>query len=141
MKFSKEEIRLCKEIAKYYRKPINLSYVAIDGKFYLSTLDRLISEEHEYYNPKVKDDALEDINRFWPLWTLQDCLDWLKSQEYNYYEWGSQTKKNVAVFTAIHDNWHELKGAEVFKAIVEEEADTILEAALKAVLAVLKEGK
>lgn len=68
MKFTKEEIDLCKEIVKYYRKPIDFA-----DWFFDSELGRTGIHFHTMI-------LNEDISNKIPLWTWQDAREWLKEK-------------------------------------------------------------
>lgn len=129
MKFTKEEIRLCKQVAGRHRKPLEYGdrYLAIPK-------NKKAVEEICLYDAKIDENSLvfsSDIITTVLLWTISDCLEFLR--------------KNIGV-------WYELKGIThgppynepmkdfIFRAYkIETFAKTPLEACLKAVLAVVGE--
>ena len=127
MKFTKEEISLCKQVAEKHRKDIkygdwywsnshNKPLIAIAGGFK--------ANEQKHFG-------------VFKIWTISDCLEFMKSKSFygsisnvgSYYE--TYYKKMI-----IGEN-DEDKSIKVYSGIVK----TPLEACLKAVLAVLEESK
>ncbi len=135
MKFTKEEISLCKQVAEKHRKSI------IKGDWLL--WDRIIPKEivlvHDTFyteegNEKtigiLTEQELLGGGEVIPLWTISDCLEFLREKRYkairfNEHEGGV----GVSVFP---ENEFELGEGEYGK--------TPLEACLKVVLAVLEEA-
>ena len=140
IKFTKEEISLCKQVAEKHRKEINTGNRVIDGLasgilliyrkvqkgFYLECVDEkgcLVTRTKQTID--------------FPLWAISDCLEFLKSKSFygsisnvgSYYE--TYYKKII-----VGENDEDLS-IKVYSGIVK----TPLEACLKAVLAVLEEGK
>jgi len=119
MKFTKNEIDLCKQIAEKQRKRIEKG----DMYFYQD-------EIHLWSMPFKQTKDVMTTNEVIPLWTLSDCLEFLnqansfKTQLYNTkWNWYCKTKR------------YEIGAKEYFAR-----GKTPLEACLKAVLAVLEEG-
>ena len=126
IKFTKEEISLCKQVAEKHRKKIEY------GDWYYSKHLKEALLQSPFINV-VRDREIinRDKNVFF-LWTISDCLEFLQGK--------------VGI-------WYELKGYKkgppydflmdfTFKAYdIEIKCETPLEACLKAVLAVLEEGK
>lgn len=113
MKFTKEEISLCKQIAEKYRKEIKYGdWYEFKGKIYLQAFKS---------EPKMSSTAV-------PLWTISDCLEFLRERGYSL----NQHFEDDGFFhVALCDAGKEVKGR----------GDTDLEACLKAVLAVLEESE
>ena len=119
MKFSTEEITLCKEIAKYYRKPIGFG-------------DWFYDEEIEHIGIHVYTMILEeDVSGKIPLWTWQDARDWLRKEGYELTRFFSYVNKVGISFYK--------KGVQLSSLCGEGKTD--LEAILKVILEILKEIK
>ncbi len=119
MKFTKEEISLCKQIAEKHEKEIGYGdwYWDEGQKRTVICAVRLAHiEEAPYF-----------IKNCFPLWTISDCLEFLRERAY-------------LVFIGQEENkgWCEVNAK---KIIHRHGGKTPLEACLKAVLAVLEEGK
>ena len=117
MNFSKEEIALCKEIAKYYRLPNSL-WVCKESE------DNVIFDyagDFQYFPPYI------------PLWTWQDARDWLRERN-----WFLVLRNfgNVSHFGIWKEEQREPKSYKYAQA-----GKTDLEAILKVVLEILREGK
>ena len=129
MKFTKDEISLCKQIAEKHKKPIDY------GDWYWHKIDEdvfLHSTKEAYpYVANVEHDYII------PLWTISDCLEFLETRK----SWRVSflnTSKNINTSTSgeslvCFNYWDEQE-----KVIVKR-GKTLLEACLKAVLAVLEE--
>ena len=140
MKFTKEEISLCKQIAKRYRKEIEFgSSVYQKDKIYIVNRIRIRKTWTSYYliSKDVDEIAMVDnekyrakweflIEKFTPLWTISDCLSWLDKI------------KDITLRICSHPDFNqttvEYDDSEYY-------GTTPLEACLKAVLAVLEEKK
>ena len=124
MNFNTEEISLCKEIAKYFRKPIGFG-------------DWFYDEEIEHIGIHVYTMFLEeDVSGKIPLWTWQDARDWLR--EKGYVLDSLQTgRKAESVFVRFYI-LKLFKGKEI---VIDGIGKTDLEAILKIVLNVLEEIK
>jgi hypothetical protein len=111
MKFNKEEISLCKQIAEKHRKEIKY------GDWFLN--EGGFAKVWPYRHNCERTDVI-------PLWTISDCLEFL------------QKKEDVIelVVTGKHLRWFCRWGNRKMRS-----GKTPLEACLKAVLAVLEEGK
>ena len=131
MKFTKEEINLCKQIAEKYIKPMEYGDWWNDGK----KVTLLFSIENWVMSKNIIKEEM------FPLWTIFDCLKYLEIE-------------CVPLKMQIRDDsYARLRGWKwrVFwgNPNVEEgkpwggsiNASTLLEACLKAVLAVLEEGE
>ena len=113
MNFTEEEISLCKQVAKKHRKKIKYGdWFEFKDNVYLVTS----SPEPEA--------SYETI----PLWTISNCLDFLRDRGWfyklNFFD------NRVTCYIYISPNRH-----------LKSESETVLEACLKAVLAVLEETK
>ena len=115
MKFTKEEISLCKQVAKKYKKEIEY------GDWYLNQHDKKVFPHLYRLNllTFVKEVGNKHII---PLWTISDCLEFLREK-----------KKVIELWIAGRgSNWIcRIKGQKWWKG------KTPLEALLKAILAVL----
>jgi len=120
MKFTKEEISLCKQVAEKHRKLIE------HGDWYFNERMGMTNFWFHFapYQGKI----------FIPLWTISDCLEFLRDKGWN----------DIAI--EIRPYYDDIKcfaeRGEVDKGCergVTGEGKTALEACLKAVLAVLEE--
>ena len=120
MKFTKEEISLCEQVAEKYRKEIKYG-----DWYYFKEKVHLIWAKPE---PIMDDICI-------PLWTISDCLEFL----------GEKGRDTIVI--EIEPGWDVKCFAEKrevnkgYEHRVEGGGKTPLEACLKAVLAVLEEGK
>ena len=116
---TQEVINLCKQIAKKHRKEI------VRGDYYTHVGDRtklaVLNIGHE---------SLSFENMI-PLWTISDCLEFFEkiglNQEFNFKRFNNGNWR----FTAEDNKYRKIRG----------EGETRLSACLKAVLAILGEGK
>ncbi len=118
MKPTKEEINLCKQVAARYRKRINYGdqyWCGIAHKICLCT------------TKKIED----RLKSHFPLWTISDCQSWLEEKGFNYIFNFKHFKLGGWCFTAEDRKYKKVRG----------EGKTRLASCLKAVLAVLEEGK
>ena len=116
MKFTDKEICLCKQIAEKHRRRIEL------GDWFITTKMGDIPFLFQYGTKPDNDD-------FIPLWTISDCLEFLEEKGWNPYDMSWICEANMRiVYIKPGEDSKEFK----FKA------DTLLEACLKAVLAVLE---
>lgn len=124
MKFNKEEIELCRKIAEKHRKDIEYGDWYCDSNY--SNEIRLL---HSLDRGKIHARSQKELNVFL-LWTLSGCLEWLRDRDWNPYEmfWICEARVKISY----------IKPKEKIKSL-ELRADTLLEACLKAVLAVLEE--
>jgi hypothetical protein len=133
MKFTKEEISLCKQVAEKHRKEVESGDWVWVRKYhnYFLVIIALVNRV------QISNEGWFDITGVIPLWTISDCLGFLKSRSFygsisdvgSYYE--TYYKKMI-----IGEN-DEDKSIKVYSGIVK----TPLEACLKVVLVVLEEGK
>jgi len=145
MKFTKEEIRLCKEIARYYRKPIKYGdwyliktteYEDIDvnRSFDKNGKRRRISIKKTFQVCAHCSPKLLDIIS---LWTWEGAREWLRERNWYLFEHGDwYLNKNEVLVRAnpLLDN-----GEFNYDVAIKRFGKTDLEAILKVVLAVLKE--
>jgi len=109
MKFTKEEISLCGQVAEKHRKPIKYGdWYEFRGNIYLITV------KHE---PEMHDVSIS-------LWTISDCLEFLREKKEVIELWRAGRGSNWICRIKSQKWW---KGK------------TPLEACLRAVLAVLEE--
>ncbi|TES91643.1 MAG: hypothetical protein E3J87_07370 [Candidatus Cloacimonadota bacterium] len=121
MKFTKEEISLCKQVAEKWRKKIEYGDWFIDfNEVKLKTFSGKGYREEDWL----------------PLWTISDCLEFLEQKGFNHIFSFICYKDGEWTFTAESS-----VVGNPFKKIRGEKAKTPLEACLRAVLAVLEEGK
>jgi len=119
MNFTTEEIDLCKEIAKYYWKPIYFG-----DWFYDEELNR--PAIHVY--TMILNEYMSD--RF-PLWTWQDARDWMREKGYTLETFSG----DMHIEIAFH------KRGTHYLSSLNQDGNTDLEAILKVVLKILKEEK
>ncbi len=112
MKFTKEEIILCKQIAEKHRKQIGY------GDWFCGTF----REDFEIW---TQESESAQINSF-PLWTITDCLEFFNKREYTF----ERSYQLGGIFTV-----HFISE----KGTIKGGGDTLLIACLKAVLAVCGE--
>ncbi len=120
MKFTKEETSLCKQIVERYEKPIEHGDWFIDMKIGdkpFLTLSRRVP-----------------IDNLIPLWTIKDCLEFLRGEGYlvrlvEYEHYGGV--KTITCYCHGHKT----------KRAFSKQGNKDEEACLKAVLAVLEERK
>lgn len=130
MKFTKDEIDLCKKIAEKYRKEIEL-----DDKLYWE--DKIVTVETIHTTPENLDIYTVSFDKlvsadddFFFLWQISDCLEFLKSKG-----WGR----------VIIDKDGKIDGVKAYhnRGFIPphiQNGETVLEALLKIVLAALEEG-
>ena len=120
MKFTDKEIELCKEIAKYYIKPIKYGdwfcYVNYENENYIR-----IYQKEPY--------AMPEYDRTFPLWSLEDCLGWLKEKEFIISIMGQYPDD---------ESWLLNCGRKHSDDDLHHEGKTPLEACLKTILEILK---
>ena len=115
MKFTEEEISLCKKIAEKHKKPIEYGdwYWDEGQKRTVICAVRLAHiEEAPYF-----------IKNCFPLWTISDCLDFLNKRGWNAVtlSWRMEQvgdKPEIAYCEIMHDNFYE---AEEKKAVINAE--------------------
>ena len=134
--FTKEEISLCKQVAEGHRKEIKKGDWAIEpDRANIPLL--VIDTQMEYITLSLNYEATHDTTckSLIPLWTISDCLEFLIEKGWN----------DIDIDIAPHFEIQCLaERGEVDKGYergVEGWGKTALEACLKAVLAVLEEGK
>ena len=126
IKFTKEEISLCKQVMEKHRKDIEY------GDWYWST---------SHNKPLIviaggfRADEQKHFGVF-KIWTISDCLEFFEEKGFNHIYGFIHFKDGTWTFTAensIEDNQ--------YKRTRGEKASTLLEACLKAVIEVLKNEK
>ncbi len=129
MKFTKEEISLCKQIAEKHRKEVEYGdwfIMPSDPHLFPTVLES--SPAHKLWQSEINKKAI-------PLWTISDCLEFLKSKSF-YGGLLDRGKYYVANYTkAIIGEDNEDLSIRVRSGT----ANTPLEACLKAAIAVLGE--
>jgi len=139
IKFTKEEISLCKQVAEKWRKPIKIGDWIIpksyDGK--PSIILRIYENTplHYFFTPfdnTGEEYILGYLEVDFPLWTISDCLEFFEKRDYQ------------VEIKRVADSWF----IEIWKIghkaeSIKEWIAKLLEACLKAVIEVLKlkEGK
>lgn len=120
MKFNKEEISLCKQVAEKHRKEVEYGgwYISYDKEIRLKTFFGTGFEEEKSI----------------PLWTISDCLEFLREKGSEWVDIRIHYPDTVVVEWAKRAK--DVNLMENYRT-----GDTLLEACLKAVLAVLEEGK
>jgi len=120
IKFTKEEISLCKQVRE---KELLLKPVKegdwVRNEYGKPSTDLVTSE---YIRNVIR---FTDIKHWFPLWTISDCLEFLRER-----------KSQMEFELVFGDEWKV-----IFHWIKVFEGNTPLEACLKAVLAVLEEEK
>jgi len=127
MKFTKEEISLCKQVAEKHRKEIKKGDWAIEpDRANIPLL--VIDTQMEYITLSLNYEATHDTTckSLTPLWTISDCLEFLKKMFQRLREC-SDGKFEV-------EYWRK-------NGCYYQYGETPLSACLKAVLAVLEEEK
>ncbi len=119
MKFIKEEISLCKQVAEKHIKKVKY------GEWYLLNGKPILCA----YANEGFHKSLEAENKIIPLWTISDCLEFLcKEKDYQI----EIKRVSNSWFIEIWKIGHKAES-------IKEWRPTLLEACLKAVLAVLGE--
>jgi len=151
MNFSKEEIALCKEIAKYYRKPIKkgdyiarevgelqipyIEYVDIvnrDGdSLVVNAIENKIYRIYSHSEGFVINGDYQVEHELIPIFTWQDAREWLKEKEYELVTLSGDEEIQIM--------FH--KKATHYLLTLCKQSKTDLEAILKVILEILKEIK
>ena len=140
IKFTKEEISLCKQVAERWRKPLKIFDPVIGT--YLSG-EEFIGYFHEELTKEKSRCRLDEVmvglcetakstNELIPLWTISDCLEFLREKGWlvrDLIEYEGEFGTTFLYQTTSEDKF------------INGDGKTALEAFLKAVLAVLEEGK
>jgi len=155
IKFTKEEISLCKQIAEKHRKEIRQGdwILDSDNKPWLISgvelwkscrpgLENTITYDLEPIDRTQEPIVVlekEEIEKYPALWTISDCLEFLREKGFLYIEISSPEVDEL-----FGENWqvvikHKDGFPECSISYVIQYAKTPLEALLKAVLAVLEE--
>jgi len=124
---TKEEINLFKQIAKKYRKGIDY------GDWYWHEVD----EDVFLHSTKEKYPYVADAEHAYiiPLWTISDCLEFLREKGYR-CAGGSENKDGTWWFSFTNTD-RSIAGGFYYQGV----GKTPLEACLKPVLAVVEENK
>ncbi len=153
---TKEEIKLCKQIAEKHRKEIvqgdwiylrkkriicGIPFIEaclVDGNYLIPKKDTMLMEKYLINEFGFSDEGYRQVSKltWFPLWTVKDCLEFLDEKTTDWSldkdidEEGKQTGKFCFWWMASprHKDNYTL-------------GKTPLEACLKAVLAVLEKGK
>ena len=135
IKFTKEEIDLCKQVAEKYRKLIE------EGDWYLPYIDDI---EPELYIAGITDKKANVVGI--PLWTISDCLEFFESKGWDVL--GITWQEVATRILVIHHASDFGKGD--YAVVMQNKSkrmgriikgNTRLSACLKAILAVLEEAK
>ena len=130
MKYTQTEIKLCKEIAKKYRKKIEY------GDWYIWRLKTWRNPD-TFEPPRIcgKYEIVDipENETYIPLWTLEDCLGFLREKRWLSYHF-YPTKQNQIELSIVRIPFKFTTSDHIIKV-----GDTLLEACLKAVLAILEE--
>ena len=123
MKFTKEEISLCKQVAGKYRKKLVYGdwWIGMGEAFMMNILGEILHPKNQH----------KDII---PLWTISDCLEFLRERSWANYQF-SFDKKGITEVHIVQTPFNFRSNQEIV------ERGTFLEVLLKAVLAVLGEKK
>lgn len=113
IKFTPKEIVLCKQMAGKYKKEIKY------GDWYVN-YDEEVRLKEFFGDGYREEDCI-------PLWTISDCLEFLQEKVDEIELWRHGRNLNKWLYRLNNHRWNDGK--------------TPLEACLKAVLAVLEEGK
>ncbi len=131
MMVSKEEAKLCKEIAKYYEKPIT-EYEQVIASWPDDCMGDIVGVLHS-----IKEGIVLAKNMYLypeeiiPLWTFEDAIEWLEEKGFIYITLSMQTRSSfISASTKLELGKRDVKTAF---------GTTPLEAILKVVLAVVKE--
>jgi hypothetical protein len=158
MNFTTEEITLCKEIAKYYRKPIKkgdyiarevgelqipyIEYVDIvnrDGdSLVVNAIENKIYRIYSHSEGFVINGDYQVEHELIPIFTWQDARGWLKEKGF----YGSLNDLGKFKVYLAYKNFLDEEGAERMKQIrIMNQGNTDTEAVLKVILEILKEEK
>ncbi len=131
MKFTQEEISLCKQIAEGYEKEIaGGDWLYFEDDIYLVLEIVKTFENLDVYVTDCGQNISTDDD-FSPLWTISDCLEFLGKKEIDYIFNFKHFKLGDWSFTAEDRKYKKVRG----------EGKTRLASCLKAVLAVVRDGK
>jgi len=136
MKFTKKEISLCRQVAEKERRKIELGSWIFDAKEsgvgFVSDFCGVFLFILSLDGKKQRDDFVEDDREYFPLWTISDCLEFLREKGYRVLL--DENLTDVEPFEA------KCYGRENRRAYYSY-GDSYLEACLKAVLSMLEEEK
>ena len=135
MKFTKEEISLCKQVAENYRKKIKRGDWIIDDKGEVCLIENIDKDNTMMagYGKNIRYFSL-DYSEIIPLWTISDCLEFLREKGWTNYQFNSN-KEGKTELHVIQTPFEFKSNQEII------ETGTFLESLLKAILAVLEEEK
>ena len=130
MKFTKDEINLCKQIAEKHKKEIERGNWILDEHSEVRLTERIQGEIISVGD----NDSIRFISQYnpnvTPIWTISDCLEFLEEKGLNLYLQFMCFPNGNWRFAAEDNKYEKVRG----------EGKTRLEACLKAVLAVLEGG-
>jgi len=129
MKFTKEEISLCKQVAEKHIKKVKY------GEWYLLNGKPILCA----YANEGFHKSLEAENKITPLWTISDCLEFLREKGFTITQACEHPMSNewIIEVNPYFSNAVKIMGHKSFDV----RGDTLLIACLKAVLAVLGKNK
>lgn len=146
MKFTKEEISLCKQVAEKHRKDIEYGdWVYTYKKEITLVISPIGKLDWSIRNYKVLPEqegrgfycVHENKNEYIPLWTISDCLEFLKEKGGFIVNAHDDTGDSFSIeIETAPGHW---KGTRWLKTRKKFIGKGLLEACLKAVLAVLEE--
>ena len=124
--FTKEEISLCKQIAKKHRKEIKCGdWILRNGELRLNLDGKLAWLEDGRQDIIIK---ITNKTEIIPLWTISDCLEFLREKGFNCFHVDSDGDEATLAVDNLRDG--------ISASFL---AKTPLEACLKAALATLEE--
>ena len=134
MNFTTEEIALCKEIAEYFRKPIQkgewFSLLCDNSPFLLDNYSFWVEGFDLYEREYERKNRIYNKDDWWPLWTWQDAREWLREKGWEINEHLDSLDIVKVEFARISD-----------RIKLQNKGKSDLEAILKVVLEILKEEK
>ncbi len=130
MKFTEEEISLCKQVAEKYRKKIKY------GDWFLS--NKVVILKNNFIRGTIHI-GRQAIEKFIPLWTISDCLEFLSEKGFAVENLRQPGWKNWSISIKHESVLHILNAKWTGKELEIRSNKTPLEACLKVVLAVLEE--
>lgn len=128
MDFTREEIKLCKQVAGKHRKPIEY------GDWYYSKHLKEVLLQSPFINVVRDREIINRDKNIIPLWTISDCLEFLEEKERSYRLENSNTHAyGKYYFACFMPSNHPDRRHGIYKY-----GKSVLEACLKAVLEILE---
>ena len=154
MEFTEEEISLCKQVAEKHKKEIGhgdwiyirkkriicgiplMEVCLVDGNYLIPKKDTMLMEKYLINEFGFSDEGYRQISRlgWFPLWTISDCLKFLRKKDYRINLHENVLTNGIEVILNHPKRIEDITNY-VYKG------KTPLEACLRAVLAVLEEGR